>query len=265
MPCAGVDVGSISAEAVLVKNKTLVDYVICRTGADSRAACLKVLDQLLKKTGLKQSALKYIVATGYGRANADFAHKKITEITCHGRGAYFWDSDVRTVIDIGGQDSKAIRLDSEGRVVDFAMNDKCAAGTGRFLEVMAEALEVPLDKLDQISAQAKNPVAISSVCTVFAESEVVSLISCEQPVSDIAQGLHLAVAERTAGLLARVGLEEKVMMTGGVALSRAVVKALSGKLKIKIKVAPVPQIAGALGAALLAEEEHQAAKAALKK
>lgn len=257
MPFAGIDVGSITAEAVLVENGALLDYVISPTGAGPRKAALKVLEMVLQKACLTRRDLLYIIATGYGRVNADFADKKVTEITCHGRGACYWDSAVRTVIDIGGQDSKVIRLGEQGRVFDFAMNDKCAAGTGRFLEVMAHALEVKLEDLAALSQGSMNPLPISSMCTVFAESEVVSLIAQGEPRKDIAAGLHRSVAERTAGLIGRVGLAEKVMMTGGVALNSAVVQALSEQLKTNIIVPKLPQITGALGAALLAEEEYK--------
>ncbi len=259
MPFAGIDVGSITAEAVIVDDGKLINYVICQTGVNSKAAAQIALETVLGKTGLSWSDLNYIVSTGYGRVSVDIADKQVTEITCHGVGAYFQNNLVRTVIDIGGQDSKVIRLDDRGRVTDFAMNDKCAAGTGRFLEMMAGALEVNLDQLANLSNVSSNPVSISSMCTVFAESEVVSLIARGQPREDIARGLHQAIAERTAGLIGRVGFVEKVMMTGGVALNSAVVQAIGDKLKTQILVPREPQITGALGAALLAEAEYKAA------
>jgi len=255
MLVAGIDAGSLTVEVVLMRQDVMVDYVIRPTGSNSKKSAEKSMDEVLKSNGLKFSDLKYVVATGYGRVNIDFADKCITEITCHGRGAYFINQEIRTVIDIGGQDSKVIRLDEAGRVFDFAMNDKCAAGTGRFLEVMAQALEVELDKLADLSSEAKNVVKISSICTVFAESEVVSLIAQGLPREDIACGLHQSIAERTVSLVHRVGMVEKVMITGGVAKNRAVVLALAEGLKTKIIVPPEPQIAGALGAALLAREE----------
>ncbi len=255
MPTAGIDVGSLTAEVVIMEKEQLLSYVIRPTGANSKRAAEMAMEEALSKAGLKVSDLKKVVATGYGRIGIDFADKRITEITCHGRGAYFWDPAVRTVIDIGGQDSKVIRLAEDGRVVDFAMNDKCSAGTGRFLEVMAQALEVELDQLATLSNSALNIISISSMCTVFAESEVVSLIAQGLPREDIARGLHQSIADRTAGLVHRVGLEEKIMMTGGVARNSAVVAALNEKLKTWIVVPSEPQIAGALGAALLAQEE----------
>ncbi len=260
MPFAGIDVGSMTAEAVIIDNGALINYAICPTGANSKAAARKVLEKALGGTGLSRSGLLYIIATGYGRINVDFADKQVTEITCHGVGAYFRDNSVRTVIDIGGQDSKVIRLDDRGRVTDFVMNDKCAAGTGRFLEVMSRALEVELDQLAFLSSSSSNLLSISSMCTVFAESEVVSLIAQGQPREDIARGLHQAIAERTAGLIGRVGFVERAMMTGGVALNSAVVQALGEKLNTQLIVPREPQITGAMGAALLAEKEYKAAK-----
>ncbi len=255
MPVAGIDIGSLTAEVVIMDNSKVLHSVILPTGANSKKIAEKAMKEALDASGLDRSDLEYIVATGYGRISIDYADKRITEITCHGRGAHFLDSSVRTVVDIGGQDSKVILLNEKGRVLDFAMNDKCAAGTGRFLEVMAQALEVELDKLAELSDQAKNVVSISSMCTVFAESEVVSLIAQGLPREDIALGLHQSIADRTSGLVRRVGLVEKVMITGGVAKNSAVVKALNEKLSTKLIVPPEPQIAGALGAALLAQEE----------
>ncbi len=255
MPVAGIDIGSLTAEVVIMEKNQIISYVIRPTGANSKRAAEMAMQEALSAAALKISDLSSIVATGYGRISIDFADKRITEITCHGRGAFYWDPAVRTVIDIGGQDSKVICLAEHGRVTDFAMNDKCAAGTGRFLEVMAGALEVEIGQLAALSESARNSVSISSMCTVFAESEVVSLIAQGLPREDIASGLHQSIADRTAGLIRRVGLNEKVMMTGGVARNHAVVKALNEKLKTVIIVPDEPQIAGALGAALLAQED----------
>ena len=195
-----------------------------------------------------------VVATGYGRIAVPFASKKVTEITCHARGAYHLFPQTRTVIDIGGQDSKVIRLGKDGRVVDFVMNDKCAAGTGRFLEVMARALEVSLEDMGRLSDLARERLTISSMCTVFAESEVVSLIAEGHPKEDIIRGLHDAVSERVAGMAERVGLENGVTMTGGVAKNAGVVRSLEERLGVKISRPEEPQIVGALGAALIAAD-----------
>ena len=256
---AGIDVGSLSAEAVLLKDGRVVTFSIIPTGADSRKAAEKALTAAMESAGLQFDDLAVIVATGYGRISIPFAHKRITEITCHGRGAFYLDPAVRTVIDIGGQDSKVIRLNQQGKVLDFAMNDKCAAGTGRFLEVMATALEVVLENLAALSDQAVRAISISSTCTVFAETEVVSLLAGGADRAEIARGLHESIAARTSSLVYRVGLDEAVLMTGGVAKNSAVVKALEEKLQLRIIVPPEPQIAGALGAALLAWEDCCAA------
>ena len=253
---AGVDIGSLTAEAVLLKEGCMIASSIVPTGVDSREAAERAMAAALQSAGLRQEELAMIVATGYGRVSAPFADKTVTEITCHGRGAYYFDASVRTVIDIGGQDSKVIRLDEEGKVLDFAMNDKCAAGTGRFLEVMAAALEVDLEELAALSAQASRGTPISSTCTVFAETEVVSLLAGGEDRAEIARGLHESIAARTSSLVFRVGLAETVMMTGGVAKNRAVVKALEERLQVTITVPPEPQIVGALGGALLAWEEQ---------
>ena len=235
-------------------------FSIVPTGVDSRRAAKRALDEALKSAAHGFEELGAIVATGYGRVSVPFAHETITEITCHGRGAFYFDPAVRTVIDIGGQDSKVIRIDERGRVLDFAMNDKCAAGTGRFLEVMAAALEVDLEELAALSAAAPRATPISSTCTVFAETEVVSLLAGGKDRAEIARGLHESIAARTSSLVYRVGLTERVMMTGGVAKNSAVVQALEEKLQLPITVPPEPQIAGALGAALLAwEKKHPAA------
>ncbi len=252
---AGIDVGSLTAKVVLLENGKILCRHIIPTGSNSKHSADRVMAEALEKAGIKLQDLEFVVATGYGRISIEFAHKRITEITCHGRGAHFFDPAVRTVIDIGGQDSKVILLNDEGRVLDFAMNDKCAAGTGRFLEVMAQVLETELDGMAALSDRAETMVAISSMCTVFAESEVVSLIAQGLPREDIALGLHRSIADRTAGLVHRVGLVEKVMITGGVAKNMAVVRALSEKLSTDIIVPADPQIAGALGAALLAADE----------
>jgi predicted CoA-substrate-specific enzyme activase len=252
MIVAGIDIGSITAETVILQNNLILSSSIVPTGANSRTAAERSLTAALKQASLRQEDLAAIVTTGYGRASFPSATKTITEITCHARGAFFVYPETRTVIDIGGQDSKVIRLDKQGRNVDFQMNDKCAAGTGRFLEVMARALEVKLEDLGRLSRSAQRTIKISSMCTVFAESEVVSLIAENQPQEVIIRGLHDAIADRILGMVRRVGVEEKVTLTGGVAKNEGVVLALEERLGVKVFVPPEPQIIGALGAALLA-------------
>jgi predicted CoA-substrate-specific enzyme activase len=254
MIVAGIDIGSITAETVLLEGEKILAAVILPTGANSRTAAERSLNAALDQAGLSREVLSKIVTTGYGRASFPQAAKMITEITCHARGAFFVHPGTRTVIDIGGQDSKVIRLDGKGRNVDFQMNDKCAAGTGRFLEVMAHALEVRLEDLGRLSRRAPRTIKISSTCTVFAESEVVSLIADNQPKEVIIRGLHDSIADRILGLVRRVGFEETVTLTGGVAKNDGVVQALENRLKLKLFIPPEPQIIGALGAALFARE-----------
>lgn len=254
MIVAGIDIGSITAETVILQDNQMLSSSIVPTGANSRTAAERSLTAALKQASLRQEDLAAIITTGYGRASFPSATKMITEITCHARGAFFVYPETRTVIDIGGQDSKVIRLDKQGRNVDFQMNDKCAAGTGRFLEVMARALEVKLEDLGRLSRSAQRTIKISSMCTVFAESEVVSLIAENQPQEVIIRGLHDAIADRILGMIRRVGVEEKVTLTGGVAKNEGVVQALEERLEVRVFVPPEPQIIGALGAALLARE-----------
>jgi (R)-2-hydroxyacyl-CoA dehydratese activating ATPase len=254
MIVAGMDIGSITAETVLLEKEKILAAVILPTGANSRTAAERSLRTALDQACLPREAVSQIVTTGYGRASFPQATRMITEITCHARGAFFVLPQTRTVIDIGGQDSKVIRLDGQGRNVDFQMNDKCAAGTGRFLEVMAHALEVALEDLGRLSRSAERTIKISSTCTVFAESEVVSLIADNQPKEIIIRGLHDSIADRIMGMAQRVGIEEEVTLTGGVAKNKGVVQALEERLKVKLFIPPEPQIIGALGAALIARD-----------
>jgi len=252
---AGVDVGSISAEAVIVDEAgRTASYAIGFTGADSVASASRTLAEALAAAGLKREEIARVISTGYGRARVPFADAQVTEITCHGRGAHHEFPGTRTVIDIGGQDSKAIRLDPAGRVQNFQMNDKCAAGTGRFLEVMARALEVERIEMGPISLTSAEKVSVSSVCTVFAESEVVGLIHQGADKRDIIRGIHAAIADRTRALVGRVGIEAEVTMTGGVAKNAGVVRELEDRLGLKVNLPAEPQITGALGAALIARD-----------
>ena len=254
MIVAGIDIGSISAETVILKINRILAFNILPTGANSKTAGEKSFNEALAQTGIKKEDVKYIVATGYGRISIPFADKQITEISCHGRGAHFINKGVRTIIDIGGQDSKVIRVDSNGKSMDFVMNDKCAAGTGRFLEVMARSLEIPLQEMGKISLKARGSVTISSTCTVFAESEIVSLVAEGLPIENIINGIHQAIANKISSLATRVGVERVVALTGGVAKNIGVRKALEDKLGIKLFIPDEPQIIGALGAAIIAQE-----------
>jgi len=246
---AGIDSGSTTTNvAVLDLNGNLVDSAIVRTGARAQQGAEKAFSSL----NIPRKEIALIVATGYGRKNITIADSSITEITCHARGAFHINRDVRTIIDIGGQDSKAISLDRDGNVKNFAMNDKCAAGTGRFLENMAKVLETDLDGMSTIGLDWSEDITISSMCTVFAESEVVSLIADNKQIGDIVHGLNKSVASKTLALVNRVGGESRYMMTGGGARNRGVVQCIEDQLGEKIFVPEIPDLCGAIGAALFA-------------
>lgn len=246
---AGIDSGSTTTNvAVLDREGRLVDSSIVRTGAKAQKGAEKAF-QALK---IDRDDMAMIVATGYGRGNIDFADDSITEITCHARGAFHLNKDVRTIIDIGGQDSKAISIDESGNVKNFAMNDKCAAGTGRFLENMAKVLETDLDGISEAGLKWNEDITISSMCTVFAESEVVSLIADNRQISDIVHGLNKSVASKTMALVNRVGAESRYMMTGGGARNKGVVGCIEELIGENVFVPEMPDLCGAIGAALFA-------------
>ncbi|MFC1736152.1 acyl-CoA dehydratase activase [Candidatus Hydrogenedentota bacterium] len=248
---AGVDIGSLSTDAVLMDDTGAVTaQAVMATGVRVAETANAALEDVCRQTEIGLSDLSAIVSTGYGRNRVEEKTKAITEITCHATGAHHLCPDTRLVIDVGGQDSKVIALDSTGRVENFAMNDKCAAGTGRFLEVMARILEVDLDDFGPLALESRKTLPISNVCTVFAESEVISLLSMGEDPRDIAAGLCKSVAERVRTLASRVELKGPVTMTGGVAKNIGVVKALETALKLDIRVPEEPQTVGALGAAL---------------
>ena len=225
------------------------------TGYNSEAAGRRVFEELLDELGLARPEIVRIVATGYGRKSVAIADKAVTEIMCHAAGARCLDPSVRSLIDIGGQDSKAVVMDENGRVTNFAMNDKCAAGTGRFLEVMARALEADLDEFGALSLRAERPAKISSLCTVFAESEVISLIARGETRENIIAGIHEAIASRVSAMASRIGLAAPLMMTGGVARNVGVVRALEKVLGMPVAVSPHAQVTGAIGAAAIARED----------
>lgn len=252
MRTAGIDIGSITAKAAIMEDGKILGTKIIFTGYNAEAAGVRVYEEALAESGLSAPCVSKIVSTGYGRNSVKFADKTFTEIMAHAAGAYFVNPKIRTIIDIGGQDSKAMALDEEGRVKNFVMNDKCAAGTGRFLEVMARALEVNLDEFGAMSLQSKLPSKISSLCTVFAESEVISLIARGEERPDIIAGIHESIAARVSSMLARIGVAGPVMITGGVARNAGVVSALEKKLNVKIEVSSYAQVNGAIGAAVLA-------------
>ena len=251
----GIDSGSTSTNAVIINQKSeIVASAVIRTGAKSGESADRILQEVLEQAHLKREDLRLIVSTGYGRVSIPFAEKNVTEISCHAKGAHFLNPAVRTILDIGGQDSKAIRLDEKGDVVDFVMNDKCAAGTGRFLEMMARTLEIGIDELGPVSLKSKEDVEISSMCSVFAESEVISLIAQNKETADIAHGIHKAIAGKAVSLMKRVAMEPEFMMTGGVAKNPGLVKVLEEMLGAPLYIYDNPEIVGALGAALFGLE-----------
>jgi len=252
MLTAGIDIGSITTKAAVVKDGRVVCSKVIFTGYNVEVAARKVYDELLSEAGIDPSSMGKIISTGYGRNSAGFSHKAMTEIICHGAGAHFLQKEIRTVVDVGGQDSKALVLDANGMVKDFVMNDKCAAGTGRFLEVMARALEVNLDDFGKLSLAAEKPSRISSICTVFAESEVISLISKGEGRDNIIAGINESVASRVYAMAQRIKAESPIMMTGGVAKNIGIVKALEKKFGCPILVNEFAQVNGAIGAAVLA-------------
>ncbi len=253
----GIDIGSSSSKAALVDQQgKLLDARVVNIGTGTNGVDL-VLKELLEERGLSEKEICYTVVTGYGRMTYQKADAQITEITCHARGVSALYPNARSIIDIGGQDAKAIKLNERGKVDNFVMNEKCAAGTGRFFEVMARVLDCPLEGLAELAERAANSVHISSVCTVFAESEVISQLASGSSKESVARGAHEAVAKRVAGLCSRLGMKEQVVMTGGVALNRSMVKAMSEEIGLDIAVPENPQIMGALGAAYFAKERYE--------
>ncbi len=251
----GIDSGSTSTDVVILnEEQEIVSQVILPTGAGAAAGADRALEEALRQANLTREDLTAIVTTGYGRTAIQSGDKSITEITCHARGAFFLNPNVRTIIDIGGQDSKVIRIDDTGNVTNFVMNDKCAAGTGRFLELMARTLELSLEQMSEMGLTWKEDITISSMCTVFAESEVVSLIAQDKTAADIIHGLNESVAAKTCALVKRVGGEGDYMMTGGVSKNKGVVDAIERRLGVKLCISDAAQLNGALGAALFAME-----------
>lgn len=257
MAVAGIDVGAATAKAVIFSDGKIRGYSITPTGHDVKAAAERVTMQALQTAGYSGSPteLDYVVSTGYGRHAVTFAGRSVSEILCHAKGASFMIPETRTIIDIGGQDSKAIEVDEAGGVKDFVMNDKCAAGSGRFLEVMATVLELSsVDEMAAISLMSQEPCSISSTCTIFAESEVVSLRAAGKARADIIAGLHRSVASRVAIMAKRLPIRPLVVFTGGVAKNSGVKRALEEEFGVDVLVPDEPQIMGAFGAALFAGE-----------
>lgn len=249
----GIDSGSTSTNAVIMdENREIQAFSVVRTGAKSGESAERILGDVIAKAGLERKDIAWIVSTGYGRVSIPFADENVTEISCHGRGAHYFNPKIRTILDIGGQDSKAIKLDENGEVTDFVMNDKCAAGTGRFLEAIARTLEIDISEVGPAALTSTEEIEITSMCTVFAESEVISLIANNKEKGDIANGVCHSIANKAYSLMKRVGLEPDYMMTGGVAKNPGVVRAVEEKIGTGLYICPEPEIVGAVGAALYA-------------
>jgi predicted CoA-substrate-specific enzyme activase len=256
---AGVDVGSTQTKAVIVDDaRRIVGRSLIATGANVTKAGESAFVKACEDAGLPRTAVGYVVGTGYGRYKVTFGDAQITEITCHGRGAQSIFPATRTVLDMGGQDTKAIKVGADGSVLDFSMNDKCAAGTGRFLSAAADVTGVSLDEIGPLALQAKIPVRLTSVCTVFVESDIMSYLAQKKTIEDILGGVHKAIATRTMSLVRRVGVEEEVTFTGGVSRNVGMVRALEEVLGTPLNVSYEGHFMGAIGAALFALERAQA-------
>ncbi len=255
MICAGIDAGSRSIKIVLTdtRERTIIGSGVTDQGVDQTGLAGELLAKVLTDAALKSHQVAYTVATGYGRVSLDFADTTITEITCHARGVHHHRPDARTVIDIGGQDSKVLRLEEGGRVRDFALNDRCAAGTGRFLEVVAERFAIRLNELGTMAGEAEEPCSISSMCVVFAETEIVGLLAAGENPAAIVAGVQHSVAARIA-TMSGTNTAEPIVFTGGVAMIPGMDQAISKVLDKPVEICPSPQMTGALGAALLACE-----------
>ena len=254
---AGVDIGSTMTK-VAIMGESLVASVIGPTGPEHRRLAHKVMEEALTRARLRFTDLSYIVATGYGRINVPFADKQVTEITCHAKGLHSLLPTAKTVVDIGGQDSKGIKL-KNGKVAAFVMNDKCAAGTGRFLEVIAEALGVPLERLGELSLSAQKAATVSNTCTVFAEQEVVSQLANGEPVENLIAGIHEAIATRIYAMVSKLKIEPDVAITGGGAKNIGLIRALEARFGCRVLVPPEPLLTGAIGAALVGKEIYDKA------
>ena len=218
------------------------------------------MEEALKRADISFQEITYIVSTGYGRINVPFADKQFTEITCHAKGIISLFPKAKTIIDVGGQDIKAIKIDATGRTIDFVMNDKCEAGSGRFIEVIADALGVPLDRVGELSLQSENPAKISNICTIWAQQEVAASLAEGIPISDLLAGVHKSLADRISRMVNRLKVEEAVIVTGGGGKNKGLLKALSEQLGHEVQVPEEPLITGALGAALLGKEIVEKAK-----
>ncbi len=251
----GIDVGSTTTKGILLdRSGNILAKSLMQTGASAIQAVEKTLQTISSLSNVNLNGIP-VISTGYGRARVELAEKSVTEITCHSVGVHHINPEIRLLIDVGGQDSKVIRIGSSGRPEDFELNDKCSAGTGRFLEVMARVLDVSIDELGPLALQSKTPCSISSTCTVFAESEVIGHIGAGKSAADIAAGVHISMVSKITALSKRVGVKQPVCVTGGVALNPAFRHHLSSQLGVSLWVPDEPQLTGALGAAVIALEK----------
>ena len=258
---AGIDVGSTQTKAVVLDtSRAIVARALIDTGANVKRAGQRVLDQVLQESGVPRGDIRFVVGTGYGRYKIEAGNTQVTEISCHARGAHMLFPATRTVVDMGGQDTKAIKIGPDGDVLDFCMNDKCAAGTGRFLAGAADVLGLSLDDIGPISLKGTKPVRLTSVCTVFVESDILSHLAQKKKVEDILAGVHQAIATRTVGLIRRVGVEQEITFTGGVARNVGMIRALGDKLGASLNTSAESQYTGAFGAALFALDHVLAAE-----
>ena len=255
MIVAGCDVGSLTAKAVILNEGKIISHAIIRTSPKPKESAEEVIKLALDRAGLSMRNIVCAVGTGYGKDHIPFADRRESEIVCAAKGARRIMPSVRTIIDIGGQDAKAIKIDESGNVTRYIYNDKCASGTGRFLEIVAELLEAKIEDLGDIALSSREPVSISNQCVIFAETEVISLVNEGKDMADIVNGLHHAMANRAASLARSIGVEKEVVMAGGVAKNSGMRRALGEALGVSLQELKVdPQIIGALGAAFLAEE-----------
>lgn len=256
MITAGIDIGSVATKALVLKDQEIMATAVLPTGSRPKLSATAALAQALQLAGLQSADVQHTVSTGYGRRVVEFGDKTITEISACAQGSVFLGSSrgsVRTIIDLGGQDIKVIALGAQGEVTDFVMNDKCAAGTGHFLEVMARALEVRLEDLGALAAQSNQAIAINATCTVFAESEVISLLAQDTKKEDIIAGIHRSIAERIAAMAHKISFREIVVFNGGGAKNQGMQVALEAKLGVALAIPAVPQFVNALGSALEAQ------------
>ena len=258
MVFAGIDIGSLTAKALLIEENEILGFKIIRVKKTPVESAESVFEALLSETGINKDDVKFVVSTGYGRDNIPFSNKSMTEITCHGLGAHFLIPSIRTIIDIGGQDCKVIAVDRTGKLVEFAMNEKCSAGTGRYLEIMADLLHISLKELGALSLKSKTPVQLKSTCSIYAQAEVLQHISSGVKKPNIAAGINKAMAERVLSMTRRVKIRPDIVISGGVAKNVGVVGYLEEMLDAKFLKMPIdPQIIGALGAAVIAQERFK--------